>query len=91
VRIIEQFKLVINWALFRLAVRRDMEKGIQELFMSQSQVIATLALRISVLEKLLLDKKILTEEEISKETTLLGKEFAEKIQDSFRKASMKNV
>lgn len=63
-----------------------MDKAIQELFVSQSQVIATLALRISVLEKLLLDKKILTEEEIIKVTEVLGREFAEKTQEAFRKA-----
>ncbi|MCK9567680.1 hypothetical protein M0R72_01865 [Candidatus Pacearchaeota archaeon] len=64
-----------------------MDKAIQELFVSQSQVIATLALRISVLEKLLLEKKILTEAEILKDTEILGKEFAAKTQEAFRKAA----
>jgi hypothetical protein len=64
-----------------------MDKAIQELFVSQSQVIATLALRISVLEKLLLDKKILTEVEIIKDTEVLSKEFAAKTQEAFRKAA----
>jgi hypothetical protein len=64
-----------------------MEKAIQELFLSQSQVIATLALRISVLEKLLLDKKIVSESEIIKITELLGKEFAENTQKALKKAA----
>jgi hypothetical protein len=64
-----------------------MDKAIQELFVSQSQVIATLALRISVLEKLLLDKKIITEAEVIEGTRVLGKEFAEKTQEALRKAA----
>jgi hypothetical protein len=64
-----------------------MDKVIQELFVSQSQVIATLALRISVLEKLLLEKKIFTEAEIIKDTEVLGKEFAAKTKEAFRKAA----
>jgi len=63
-----------------------MDKVTQELFARQSQVIATLALRISVLEKVLLDKKIITEAEVIKETEALGKEFAEKTQEALRKA-----
>ena len=63
-----------------------MDKVSQELFARQSQVIATLALRISVLEKVLLDKKIITEAEVIKETEVLGKEFAEKTQEALRKA-----
>jgi hypothetical protein len=68
-----------------------MEKAIQELFLSQSQVIATLALRISVLEKLLLDKKILSDSEVIKTTELFGKEFAENKREAFRKAAEKKV
>jgi hypothetical protein len=64
-----------------------MDKAIQDLFVSQSQVIATLALRISVLEKLLLDKKIITETEVIEGTRVLGKEFAEKTQEALRKAA----
>jgi len=63
-----------------------MDKVTQELFARQSQVIATLALRISVLEKVLLDKKIITEAEVIKETEALGKEFTEKTQEALRKA-----
>ena len=65
----------------------EMDKAIQELFINQSQVIATLALRISVLEKLLLDKKIITETEVIEGTRVLGKEFAEKTQEALRKAA----
>jgi hypothetical protein len=65
----------------------EMDKAIQELFINQSQVIATLALRISVLEKLLLDKKIITETEVIDGTRVLGKEFAEKTQEALRKAA----
>lgn len=59
---------------------------INEMIVHQSKVIATLALRISVLEKLLLEKKILSEAEIIKETEILSKEFLEKTQEAFSKA-----
>ena len=63
-----------------------MDKKIQELFVNQSQVIATLALRISVLEKLLLENKTLSEADLIKYTEIFSKEFAEKTQEAFRKA-----
>jgi hypothetical protein len=63
-----------------------MDTNIEDLIARQSQVIATLALRISVLEKLLLNNKILTEADVIKETEVLGMEFAKKTQDALRKA-----
>jgi len=77
-----------NWALSRLATteRRDMDKITEDLIASQSKVIATLALRISVLEKLLLEKKIITEAEIIDKTMVLSKEFITKTQEALRKA-----
>jgi hypothetical protein len=63
------------------------DKVIQELFARQGQVIATLALRISVLERLLLNKKILTEADVVEEMTALSKDFKEKTQEALRKAA----
>lgn len=62
-----------------------MDKEVQDFIINQSQVIAILALRVSVLEKLLLEKKIFTESELSEETKLLSKDFIGKIQDSLQK------
>lgn len=63
-----------------------MDKVTEDLIASQSKVIATLALRVSVLEKLLLGKKIITEAEIVDETVVLSKEFIAKTQEALRKA-----
>jgi hypothetical protein len=63
------------------------DKVIQELFARQGQVIATLALRISALERLLLNKKILIEAEVVEEMIALSKEFTEKTQEALRKAA----
>jgi hypothetical protein len=63
-----------------------MDDVTERLILSQSQVIATLSLRISVLEKLLLEKKILSEAEVLKTTEVFGKEFIEKTQKAFQKA-----
>lgn len=63
-----------------------MDKAVQEIFLTQSQALATLALRISVLEKLLLEKKIITEAEITKEMQDLSKEFVAKTQEALRNA-----
>ena len=66
-----------------------MDKDITELFVSQSQVIATLALRVSVLEKLLLDKKIITDTEVINETQVMAKEFTAKTKEMFQKITIK--
>ncbi len=64
-----------------------MDKITQELLASQSQVIATLALRISVLERLLLEKKLISEDEIRNESDTLSKEFVAQTKEAFRKAA----
>jgi hypothetical protein len=64
-----------------------MDKALQDLFIQQTQVIATLSLRISVLEKLLLDKKIISVAEVAKETDIFGKEFATRTQAALKKAA----
>jgi hypothetical protein len=64
-----------------------MDKALQDLFIQQTQVIATLSLRISVLEKLLLDKKIISVAEVAKETDIFGKEFATKTQEALKRAA----
>jgi hypothetical protein len=65
-------------------------KVIEELFAKQGHVIATLALRISALEKVLLDKNIITKDEIIKETTAVSKDFTEQVQETLRKAVESN-
>lgn len=62
------------------------DRAIQELFARQGQVIATLALRVTTLEVLLLEKGNITEEEVIKKATELSKEFTSKIQEAIQKA-----
>jgi hypothetical protein len=64
-----------------------MDKITQDILASQSQVIATLALRISVLERLLLEKKLISEDEIRKESDVLSKEFVAQTKEALRKAA----
>jgi len=58
----------------------------EEIISNQSQVIATLALRITTLETLLLEKGIITEDEAVKKTTELSEEFIKQTQEALRKA-----
>jgi len=62
------------------------DRTIQELFARQGQVIATLALRVTTLEVLLLEKGSITEEEVVKKATELSKEFTVKTQEAIQKA-----
>jgi len=62
------------------------DKTIEELFAKQGQVIATLALRITTLERLLLEKSIITEAEAVNKATELSAEFTKQVQEGLRKA-----
>lgn len=66
-----------------------MDKVVQDLITSQSEVITILALRISVLEKLLLEKKIITDDEVLKETNILANEFVSKTNEALKIAESK--
>jgi hypothetical protein len=63
------------------------DETIKELFARQGQVIATLALRVTTLERLLLEKNIITEADAVKKSTELSKEFTNKVQDELRKVA----
>ena len=60
---------------------------IKELFARQGQVIATMALRITTLERLLLEKNIITEADAVEKSKELSKEFTTKVQNELRKAA----
>lgn len=66
------------------------DEMIKELFARQGQVIATLALRITTLERLLLEKNIITEDEAVKKTTELSEEFTKQTQEALQKAAAKS-
>jgi len=63
-----------------------MSNKIEELLSKQGQVIATLALRVTTLETLLLEKHIITEVEMVKKATELTKEFTRQVQEGLKKA-----
>jgi hypothetical protein len=63
-----------------------MDDAIQNIFLIQSQTLATLALRISVLEQLLLEKKVITNDEILKKMQALFEEFSSKTQQAMQDA-----
>lgn len=63
------------------------EKVLQELFARQGQTIATLALRITTIEQILLEKGFITEDEITQKAIQLSKEFAEQTQEALRRIS----
>lgn len=62
------------------------KEAFEEIVSNQSQVIATLALRITTLETLLLEKGIITEEEAVKKTTELTEAFVKQTQAALKKA-----
>ena len=62
------------------------DKKIQELITRQGQVIATLALRVTILEQLLLEKKVISEEESAKKATELDRQFTIQLQEALRRA-----
>lgn len=66
-----------------------MDKETQDLITEQSQVIAMLALRVSVLEKVLLDKKIIDIAEILRETDSLTRDFVKQTQERLSKVASK--
>jgi hypothetical protein len=61
------------------------DKVLQELFTRQGQAIATLALRITTIEQILLEKEIITDDDITKRAIQLSKEFATKAQEALSK------
>lgn len=58
----------------------------EEILSNQSQVIATLALRITTIETLLLEKGIITEDEAVKKTTELSEDFIKQTQEALKRA-----
>lgn len=65
---------------------KQMEDNVlKELLSKQGQVIATLALRITTLEQILLEKNIVTSDEIAEKAINLSKEFTLQTQEAFRK------
>lgn len=63
------------------------EKTLHELFAKQGQTIAILALRITTIEQILLEKGFISEDEITQKAVQLSKEFAEQAQEAFRRIS----
>jgi len=65
----------------------DSETELKKVIARQGQVISTLALRITVLEQLLLGKQILTEDEARAKATELGEAFAKETEAALKKAA----
>lgn len=63
------------------------EKVLQELFAKQGQAIATLALRITTIEQILLEKGIITEAEVTQKAIRLSKEFTLQTQEALRRVA----
>lgn len=61
------------------------EKALQELFSKQGQAIATLALRLTTIEQILLGKGIITETEVTQTAIRLSKEFTLQTQEALRR------
>jgi hypothetical protein len=61
------------------------EKALQELFAKQGQAIATLALRLTTIEQILLGKGIITETEVTQTAIRLSKEFTLQAQEALRR------
>lgn len=61
------------------------EKVLQELFAKQGQAIATLALRLTTIEQILLEKGIITETEVTQTAIRLSKEFTLQTQEALRR------
>lgn len=61
------------------------EKTVQELFAKQGQAIATLALRITTIEQILLEKGLITETEVIQTAIRLSKEFTLQTQEALRR------
>lgn len=62
---------------------------LQELVENQSKAIAILSIRISVLEQILLEKKIISETDVSNKAVELSKDLVEKVQEVIRNNSIK--
>jgi hypothetical protein len=63
------------------------ERILQELFAKQGQAIATLALRITTIEQILLEKGIITEAEVTQKAIRLSKEFTLQTQEALRRVA----
>jgi hypothetical protein len=63
------------------------ERVLQELFAKQGQAIATLALRITTIEQILLEKGIITETEVTQKAIRLSKEFTLQTQEALRRVA----
>jgi hypothetical protein len=61
------------------------EKALKDLFDTQGKAIATLAVRITTLEELLLEKNIISEAEVATKTLKLSHEFVARTHEAFRK------
>lgn len=62
------------------------KNAFEEIISNQSQVVAMLALRVTTLETLLLEKGIITEDEAVKKTTELSEAFVKQTQEALKKA-----
>ncbi len=63
------------------------EKVLQEIFAKQGQAIATLALRITTIEQILLEKGIINEAEVTQKAIRLSKEFTLQTQEALRRVA----
>lgn len=63
-------------------------KALKEIFESQGKAIATLAVRLTTIEEILLEKKIITEAEVAEKALNLSKEFVARTQEALRKVEV---
>lgn len=62
---------------------------LKDILMRQGRALSVLAIRITTLEKLLLEKGVITEEETIAKTKQLDEEYAAEVQQAFRQAIAK--
>lgn len=65
------------------------DEEIHTVFGKQSTIITTLLLRVYTLEKLMVEKKLVTEEELIKKTEELSLEFIEQLKSNLQNVNTK--
>lgn len=65
------------------------DEDINTLFAKQSTLITTLLLRVYTLEKLIVEKKVVTEDELIKKTEELSLEFIDELKNNLQNVNTK--
>lgn len=62
---------------------------LKDILLRQGRALSILAIRITAVEKLLLEKGVITEEEVIAKTKQLDQEYATEVKEAFRQAITK--